>query len=174
MKTDPRGRVQVNEHYQTNLPHIYAARRRDRLSQLGFFFDGTRARCRMHAFGVRSAPAAPYSLWDLYRARDFHGRAEERETDFIQQEVPYEIGIARYREIAGVKSTGDKVGMLKLLFHQDSRQILGVHAIGQGVTELIHIGQTAMAFNGTIDYFIENTLTIPLSPVLPSSWPERL
>jgi NAD(P) transhydrogenase len=85
----------------------------------------------------------------------------QNERQLVQQEVPYEIGIARYREIARGQILGDKVGMLKLLFHQNSRQILGVHAIGQGATELIHIGQTAMAFNGTIDYFIENTFNYP-------------
>jgi NAD(P) transhydrogenase len=85
----------------------------------------------------------------------------QNERQLIQQEVPYEIGIARYREIARGQILGDKVGMLKLLFHQESRQLLGIHAIGQGATELIHIGQMAMAFHRTIDYFIENTFNYP-------------
>jgi NAD(P) transhydrogenase len=83
------------------------------------------------------------------------------EKQLVKQEVPYEIGIARYREIARGQILGDRVGMLKLLFHQDTRQLLGIHAIGQGATELIHIGQMVMAFSGTIDYFIENTFNYP-------------
>ena len=85
----------------------------------------------------------------------------QNEKQLTQEGVPYEIGVARYREIARGQIIGDKVGMLKLLFHQQSRRLLGVHTIGQGATELIHIGQAVLAFNGTIDYFIENTFNYP-------------
>jgi len=85
----------------------------------------------------------------------------QNEKQLTKDGVPYEIGVARYREIARGQILGDKVGMLKLLFHPESRQLLGVHAIGQGATELIHIGQTALAFNGTLDFFIENTFNYP-------------
>lgn len=85
----------------------------------------------------------------------------QNETQLIEGGIPYEVGIARYREIARGQILGDRVGMLKLLFHQDSRQLLGVHAIGQGATELIHIGQAVLAFNGTIDFFVENTFNYP-------------
>jgi NAD(P) transhydrogenase len=83
------------------------------------------------------------------------------ESQLVRERIPYEVGIARYREIARGQILGDKVGTLKLLFHQESRNLLGVHAIGQGATELIHIGQAVMAFEGKIDYFIENTFNYP-------------
>ena len=85
----------------------------------------------------------------------------KNETELTSEAVPYEVGVARYREISRGQILGDRVGMLKLLFHQDTRKLLGVHAIGQGTTELIHIGQAVLAFQGTIDYFIENTFNYP-------------
>jgi NAD(P) transhydrogenase len=119
---------------------------------------GALAAC--HAFGVAVQHRPHFIPHGIYTVPEI-SMVGQNERQPIQQEVPYEIGITRYREIARGQILGDKVGMLKLLFHQDSRQILGVHAIGQGATELIHIGQTAMAFNGTIDYFIENTFNYP-------------
>jgi NAD(P) transhydrogenase len=160
VKTDQRGRIQVNEHYQTSLAHIYAAG-----DVIGFpslasssMEQGRAAAC--HAFGVAVQHRPHLIPYGIYTVPEI-SMVGQNERQLIQQEVPYEIGIARYREIARGQILGDKVGMLKLLFHQGSRQILGVHAIGQGATELIHIGQTAMAFNGTIDYFIENTFNYP-------------
>ena len=85
----------------------------------------------------------------------------KNEKQLTEGGIPYEIGVARYREIARGQILGDRVGMLKLLFHQRSRELLGVHAIGQGATELIHIGQAVLAFQGIIDFFIENTFNYP-------------
>ena len=160
VKIDGRGRIPVNEHYQTNLPHIYAVG-----DVIGFpslasssMEQGRSAAC--HAFGVVVQHRPDLIPYGIYTVPEI-SMVGLNERQLIQKEVPYEIGVARYREIARGQILGDKVGMLKLLFHQNSRQILGVHAIGQGATELIHIGQTAMAFNGTIDYFIENTFNYP-------------
>ena len=160
VKMDGRGRIPVNEHYQTNLPHIYAVG-----DVIGFpslasssMEQGRSAAC--HAFGVAVKHRPDLVPYGIYTVPEI-SMVGLNERQLIQKEVPYEIGVARYREIARGQILGDKVGMLKLLFHQNSRQILGVHAIGQGATELIHIGQTAMAFNGTIDYFIENTFNYP-------------
>ena len=160
IEADPRGRIPVNEHYQTSLPHIYAVG-----DVIGFpslasssMEQGRSAAC--HAFGVAVQHRPHLIPYGIYTVPEI-SMVGRNERQLIQQEAPYEIGIARYREIAQGQILGDKVGMLKLLFHQNSRQILGVHAIGQGATELIHIGQTAMAFNGTIDYFIENTFNYP-------------
>ena len=160
VKIDGRGRIPVNEHYQTNLPHIYAVG-----DVIGFpslasssMEQGRSAAC--HAFGVAVQHRPDLIPYGIYTVPEI-SMVGLNERQLIQKEVPYEIGVARYREIARGQILGDKVGMLKLLFHQNSRQILGVHAIGQGATELIHIGQTAMAFNGTIDYFIENTFNYP-------------
>lgn len=86
------------------------------------------------------------------------GWTEERLTS---EGIPYESGIAQYREIARGQLLGDEIGMLKLLVHQESRHVLGVHAIGTGATELIHIGQAAIAFKATVDYFVDTVFNYP-------------
>jgi len=83
------------------------------------------------------------------------------EAELTTEGVPYEAGIAQYREIARGQLLGDEAGMLKLLIHEETRQILGVHAIGAGATELIHIGQMAIAFKATVDYFIHSVFNYP-------------
>src|ERR1700712_3746947 len=83
------------------------------------------------------------------------------EQALTQQGVPYEVGIARYREIARGQLIADPYGMMKLLFHPESRRLLGVHAIGTGATELIHIGQAVMTAGMAIDYFIEAVFNYP-------------
>jgi NAD(P) transhydrogenase len=75
--------------------------------------------------------------------------------------VPYEVGKAHYREIARGQIIGDQIGTLKLLFHRETHKLLGVHIIGEGASELIHIGQTVMAFNGKVDYFINTVFNYP-------------
>ena len=75
--------------------------------------------------------------------------------------MPYEIGVARYREIARGQILGDDSGLLKMLFHREDRRLLGVHAIGTGATELIHIGQAVLALGGGLDYFLQNGLQLP-------------
>jgi len=78
-----------------------------------------------------------------------------------EQGIPYEAGVAQYKEVARGQLLGDDIGLLKLLIHQVDRRILGVHAIGTGATELIHIGQAVMTFNGTVDFFVHNVFSFP-------------
>jgi len=85
----------------------------------------------------------------------------KNEEELTREDVPYAVGIARYREIARGQLIGDETGMLKLLFHRQSRELLGVHAIGEGATELIHIGQAVMAYKGKIEYFIDTVFNYP-------------
>jgi NAD(P) transhydrogenase len=85
----------------------------------------------------------------------------QTEQALTEQGVPYDVGIARYREIARGQLISDPQGLLKLLFHPTSRRLLGVHAIGTGATELIHIGQTVMAAGMPIDYFVESIFNYP-------------
>ncbi len=160
VKRDERGRIIVNEHFQTTLSHIYAVG-----DVIGFpslastsMEQGRLAAC--HAFGVPTYNRPDLLPYGIYTVPEI-SMVGQNEKQLTQDAVPYEIGLARYREIARGQILGDKVGMLKLLFHQDSRQLLGVHAIGQGATELIHIGQVVLAFNGTIDFFIENSFNYP-------------
>ena len=83
------------------------------------------------------------------------GRTEEEMTE---DNVPYEVGRAQYREIARGQIIGDDSGMLKLLFHTGTRN---VHIIGEGASELVHIGQAVLALGGTVDYFVETVFNYP-------------
>jgi len=83
------------------------------------------------------------------------------EHELTTQRVPYEVGVARYREIARGQILDDDSGFFKMLFHRDTRQLLGVHAIGTGATELIHIGQAVIGTGGGLDYFLETVFNYP-------------
>jgi len=158
--TDRRGRITVNERFQTNVPHIYAAG-----DVIGFpslasssMEQGRLAAC--HAFGAPTHDRPHLIPYGIYTVPEI-SLVGKNEQQLTEKRTPYEVGVARYREIARGQILGDKVGMLKLLFDPESRKLLGVHAIGQGVTEIIHIGQAVLAYEGTIDYFIESTFNYP-------------
>ncbi len=113
-----------------------------------------------HGFGVpaRSVPALfPYGIYSVPEI-SMVGKTEE---ELTEEGVAYEVGKARYREIARGQIIGDTTGLLKLIFHSETRALLGVHIIGDGASELIHIGQAVLAFNGTIDYFIDTVFNYP-------------
>jgi NAD(P) transhydrogenase len=160
LKADDRERMKVNANYQTEVGHIYAVG-----DVIGFpalastaMEQGRLAVC--HAFGVptRSIPELfPYGIYAIPEI-SMVGRTEEQLTT---SGIPYEAGIAQYKELARGQLLGDTDGMLKLLIHQENHQILGIHAIGTGATELIHIGQAVMALQGTIDYFINSVFNYP-------------
>lgn len=157
---DERGRVIVNDHFQTAIPHIYAAG-----DVIGFpalastsMQQGRHAAC--HAFGHpdhTDTDLLPYGIYAIPEI-SMVGRNEE---DLAKAGIPYAAGTAHYREIARGQLIGDETGMLKLLFHRHTHALLGVHAIGEGATELIHIGQAVMAYQGKIDYFIDTVFNYP-------------
>jgi NAD(P) transhydrogenase len=160
IQPDERGRLTVNENYQTTMPHIYAVG-----DVIGFpalastsMQQGRHAAC--HAFGLAcdtSTHLLPYGIYTIPEI-SMVGRNED---ELTRDGVHYEIGVARYREIARGQLIGDTVGMLKLLFHSDTRALLGVHIIGEGATELVHIGQAVMALGGKLDYFIDAVFNYP-------------
>lgn len=157
---DNRGRIKVDVNYQTQAPGIYAVG-----DVIGFpalastsMEQGRIAAC--HAFGQPCESFDELLPYGIYAIPEISmvGWTEERLT---AAEIPYESGIARYKEIARGQLLGDEVGMLKLLIHQDSHTVLGVHAIGTNATELIHIGQTAIAFKATAEYFVNTVFNYP-------------
>jgi NAD(P) transhydrogenase len=160
VSVDDRGRVGVNEHFQTNVPHIYGVG-----DVIGFpslastsMEQGRLAAC--HAFGVpaTSVPALfPYGIYAIPEI-SMVGRNEE---DLTQQGIPYEVGKAHYREIARGQIIGDTTGLLKLIFDLETHQLLGVHIIGEGASELVHIGQAVLAFGGPIEYFVNTVFNYP-------------
>ncbi len=157
---DDRGRLKVNAQFQTQRPHIYAVG-----DLIGFpslastsMEQGRLAAC--HAFGVEtnSVPELfPYGIYTIPEISTV-GRNEE---ELTEQGVAYEVGKAQYKEIARGQIIGDTIGLLKLIFHLETRQLLGVHIIGEGASELIHIGQAVMAFGGKINYFVDTVFNYP-------------
>ncbi|MFQ5682936.1 MAG: Si-specific NAD(P)(+) transhydrogenase [Candidatus Binatia bacterium] len=160
IRRDKRGRLRANKHFQTSVPHIYAVG-----DVIGFpalastsMQQGRHAAC--HAFGLpcrTTKELLPYGIYTIPEI-SMVGRNEE---ELTSHRVPYEVGVARYREIARGQLIGDTVGMLKLLFHSKTRKLLGVHGIGDGTTELIHIGQTVMSYRGKLDFFVDNVFNYP-------------
>ncbi|MFO0857678.1 MAG: Si-specific NAD(P)(+) transhydrogenase [Phycisphaerales bacterium] len=160
LEADNRGRIVVDKDYRTTVPHIFAGG-----DVIGFpalastsMEQGRIAACRM--FGARCEAFEELLPYGIYAIPEISmvGWTEERLT---QESIPFESGIAHYRETARGQLLGDDIGMLKLLIHQESHAILGVHAIGTGATELIHIGQCAIAFKATVEYFINAVFNYP-------------
>jgi NAD(P) transhydrogenase len=160
LAADDRERLKVNESFQTCVPHIYAAG-----DVIGFpalastaMEQGRLAVC--HAYGVATCSMPELFPYGIYAIPEISmvGKTEKQLTE---AGIPYEAGIALYKELARGQLLGDLDGMLKLLIHQDEHTILGVHAIGTGATELIHIGQAVMALGGKCDYFINNVFNFP-------------
>ena len=163
---DDRERLNVNEHYQCLRPdgepvgHIYAAG-----DVIGFpalastsMEQGRRAIC--HAFGEPVDGMSHIFPYGIYAVPEI-SMVGKTEKDLTDEGIPYEAGVASYKEIARGQLLGDDTGMLKLLIHQNTHHILGVHVIGTGATELIHIGQAVMALGGTAEYFINNVFNFP-------------
>jgi NAD(P) transhydrogenase len=160
LKPDDRGRLKVNEHYQTEQPHIYAVG-----DVIGFpslastsMEQGRLAAC--HAFNHPTQSVRDLFPYGIYTIPEISmvGSTEE---DLTAKGVPYEVGKAQYKEIARGQIIGDQTGLLKLIFHLKTRELLGVHIIGEGASELIHIGQAVMAFKGTVDYFVNTVFNYP-------------
>jgi NAD(P) transhydrogenase len=160
LSADERGRLKVNEFYQTSVPHIYAAGDVIGFPSLAATSMEQGRLAASHMFGQIAEPPGTLFPYGIYTIPEISmvGATEQALT---QQGIPYEVGIAKYREIARGQLIADPHGMLKLLFHQDSRRLLGVHAIGTGATELIHIGQAVMTAGMSIDYFVESIFNYP-------------
>ena len=160
LNVDPRGRLPVDANYRTSVPHVYAVG-----DVIGFpslastsMEQGRLAAC--HAFGVdaSSVPALfPYGIYSIPEI-SMVGKTED---ELTEAGVPYEVGKAHYREIARGQILGDSTGLLKLLFHLDTHALLGVHIIGEGASELVHIGQAVLTFGGAIEYFVNTVFNYP-------------
>lgn len=161
IEPDQRGRIPVDEDFRTKTPHIFAVG-----DVIGFpslasvsMEQGRIAAARaFHDDSLKSNPSYyPYGIYTIPEI-SFIGKTEEQLTE---EGVPYEVGISHYREIARGQIRGDATGRLKLIFHRETRRVLGVHIIGEGASELVHIGQAVMTLGGTVDYFIATVFNYP-------------
>ena len=161
VESDSRGRIPVDKDFRTKAPNIFAVG-----DVIGFpslasvsMEQGRIAAAR--AFGddtILSNPSFyPYGIYTIPEI-SFIGKTEEQLTE---EDVPYEVGVAYYREIARGQIRGDTTGRLKLIFHRITHAILGVHIIGEGASELLHIGQAVMALGGKLDYFVDTVFNYP-------------
>ncbi|HXZ82104.1 MAG TPA: Si-specific NAD(P)(+) transhydrogenase [Terriglobales bacterium] len=160
LSADGRGKLHVNENFQTAVAHIYAAG-----DVIGFpalastaMEQGRLASC--HMFGKPSIipqNLIPYGIYTIPEI-SMVGYNEEQLT---RDKVPYEVGIARYEELAKGQMLGDTQGILKLLFHRETLKLLGVHVIGDRAAEIVHIGQAVLSFGGTIEYFRDTVFNYP-------------
>jgi len=157
---DDRGRLQVDDQFRTLVPHIFAAG-----DVIGFpslaatsSEQGRLAAC--YAFNVQVSPMARHFPVGIYSMPEI-SMVGAPEHELTEMKVPYETGVARYREIARGQILGDDSGLFKMLFHRQDRRLLGVHAIGTGATELIHIGQAVLGLGGGLDYFLQTVFNYP-------------
>ncbi len=160
LAADERGRLKANANYQTAVPHIYAVG-----DVIGFpalaatsFEQGRLASC--HAFGVPATSLPELFPYGIYSIPEISmvGKTEE---ELTRASVPYETGVAHFRETARGAIVGDALGILKLLFHRETRKLLGVHVLGTSATELVHIGQAALTLGGTLDHLVETVFNYP-------------
>jgi len=160
LAADDRGRIAVGPHYQTAVPHIYAAG-----DVIGFpalastsAEQGRLAACDMFGVPAHSVPELfPFGIYAIPEIA-WVGR---HEADLTREGVPFETGVARYEEIARGHILGDPSGMLKLVFHLETQKILGVWVMGTQATELVHIGQAVMSLGGNLDYFVSTVFNYP-------------
>ncbi|MEV7392420.1 Si-specific NAD(P)(+) transhydrogenase [Streptomyces sp. NPDC091215] len=160
LSADPRGRIKVDEHFRTEVPHIYAVGDVIGFPALAATSMEQGRVAAYHAFGEpvgemdNLQPIGIYTIPEI----SFVGRTEDQLTEEC---VPFEVGVARYRELARGQIIGDSHGMLKLLVSPEDRRLLGVHCFGTGATELIHIGQSVMGCGGTVDYLVDAVFNYP-------------
>jgi NAD(P) transhydrogenase len=156
-----RGNIDVNEHYQTHVRHIYAAG-----DLIGFpalastsMEQGRVAMC--HAFGIpykqRLASQLPMGIYTIPEISAVGETTESCEN----RKISYEVGRAKYANNARGQIIGESTGMLKLIFRRDNKRLLGVQIFGEGATELIHLGMAVLESGGAIDTFIELVFNFP-------------
>ena len=160
LKADERGRLEVGSDFRTAVPHILAAG-----DVIGFPMlaatsseQGRLAACQM--FGVDSCSMEKHFPIGIYSIPEI-STVGANEEELQAQGVDYVVGLARYREIARGQILGDDSGLFKMLFDRKTRRLLGVHIIGTGATELIHVGQAVIGLKGGLDYFLTTVFNYP-------------
>ncbi len=160
IQADDRGRIKVDADFRTTQPHIFAVG-----DVIGFpslasvsMEQGRIAAARAFGLHVQTDPESyPYGIYTIPQI-SFIGKTEEQLTD---ADVPYEVGVAYYREIARGQISGHTDGRLKILFHRETLELLGVHIFGENAAELLHIGQAVFKLKGKITYFINTVFNYP-------------
>ena len=160
LEIDSRGRIFVDDQFQTKVDHIYAvgdvigfpalaatSMDQGRLAAYHAFGEPAKGMTELTPIGIYSIPEVSY--------------VGATEVDLTRDSIPYEVGVSRYRELARGQIAGDSYGMLKLLVSTEDLKLLGVHIFGTSATELVHIGQAVMGCGGTVDYLVDAVFNYP-------------
>ncbi|MBU3065720.1 Si-specific NAD(P)(+) transhydrogenase [Nocardia sp. NEAU-G5] len=160
LSADKRGRVSVDDHFRTEVPHIYAVGDVIGFPALAATSMEQGRLAAHHACGEPMHTLSALQPIGIYTIPEisFIGRTED---ELTAARKPFEVGVSRYRELARGQIIGDSYGVLKLLVCPDSRELLGVHVFGTGATELVHIGQAVMGCGGTVDYLVDAVFNYP-------------
>ncbi|HEX3545389.1 MAG TPA: Si-specific NAD(P)(+) transhydrogenase [Mycobacterium sp.] len=161
LETDSRGRIFVDDQFQTKVDHIYAVGDVIGFPALAATSMDQGRLAAYHAFGEPCTKCMPelqpigiYSIPEV----SYVGATE---VDLTKDSIPYEVGISRYRELARGQIAGDSYGMLKLLVSTEDLKVLGVHIFGTSATEMVHIGQAVMGCGGTVEYLVDAVFNYP-------------
>jgi len=160
LETDHRGRIFVDDHFQTKVDHVYAVGDVIGFPALAATSMDQGRLAAYHAFGEQCdgmtalQPIGIYSIPEV----SYVGATE---VELTKDSIPYEVGVSRYRELARGQIAGDSYGMLKLLVSTHDRTLLGVHIFGTSATEMVHIGQAVMGCGGTVDYLVDAVFNYP-------------
>lgn len=160
LEADARGRIFVDDNFQTKVDHVYAvgdvigfpalaatSMDQGRLAAYHAFDEPGNKLTELQPIGIYSIPEVSY--------------VGATEVELTKESVPYEVGVSRYRELARGQIAGDTHGMLKLIVSTEDRRLLGVHIFGSGATDLVHIGQAVMGCGGTVDYLVDAVFNYP-------------
>ncbi|TNC22213.1 Si-specific NAD(P)(+) transhydrogenase [Amycolatopsis alkalitolerans] len=160
LEADHRGRLSVDEHYRTGVEHIYAVGDVIGFPALAATSMDQGRLAAYHAFGEPAEELGALQPIGIYTIPEI-SYVGATEAELTSSSVPYEVGTARYRELARGQIAGDSYGMLKLLVSTTDRKLLGVHVFGTGATDLVHIGQAVMGCGGTVDYLVDAVFNYP-------------
>lgn len=155
-----RGRLSVDAAFRTTVPHIFAAGDVIGYPSLAATSSEQGRLAACHAFDIDAGPMASHFPIGIYSIPEI-STVGPPEHELTAAKVPYETGVARYREIARGQILGDASGFFKMLFHREDRRLLGVHCLGTGATELVHVGQAVLRLGGGLDYFLETVFNYP-------------
>jgi NAD(P) transhydrogenase len=160
LEADIRGRIAVDSHHRTAVDHIHAAGDVIGFPSLAATSAEQGRLAAAHAFGLEPTHSNQLMPFGIYSIPEI-SYVGQTELELTEAAVPYEVGVAHYRELARGHILGESHGMLKLLVSPDDHRLLGIHAFGTGATEVVHIGQAVMGLGGTIDYLVESVFNYP-------------
>ena len=157
---DSRGRIIVNHDFQTTCPNVYSAGDVIGLPSLAATSFEQGRLVALNIFNKNNHKMSPNFPVGVYSVPEV-SMVGETEQSLTKNKIPYEIGIARYKEISRGIILGDINGLLKMIIHRETKKILGVHIVGESATELIHIGQCVMELDGDLNYFLKSVFNYP-------------